>query len=56
MWNLPSLGPGEEPPELVAFDAQKWRSGLGAYFFGDCVGRRGEDGAWTYTVGAELIA
>ena len=56
VWNLPSLGPGEEPPELVAFDAQKWRSGLGAYFFGDCVGRRGEDGAWTYTVGAELIA
>lgn len=56
VWNLPSLGPGEEPPELVAFDAQKWRSGLGAYFFGDCVGQRGEDGAWTYTVGAELIA
>lgn len=56
VWNLPSLGPGEEPPELVAFDAQKWRSGLGAYFFGDCVGRRGEDGAWTYTVGAEMIA
>ena len=41
VWNLPSLGPGEEPPELVAFDAQKRRSGLGAYFFGDCVGRRG---------------
>lgn len=56
VWNLPSLGPGEEPPELVAFDAQKWRSGLGAYFFGDCVGQRGEDGAWTYTVGAEMIA
>lgn len=56
VWNLPSLGPGEEPPELVAFDAQKWRSGLGAYFFGDCVGQRGEDGAWTYTVGAEMIS
>ena len=55
-WSLPDLEPGEEPPELVAFDAQKWRSGLGAYFFGDCVGQRGEDGAWTYTVGAELIA
>ena len=56
VWSLPSLGPGEEPPELVAFDAQKWRSGRGAYFFGDCVGQRGEDGAWTYTVGAELVA
>lgn len=56
VWSLPSLGPGEEPPELVAFDAQKWRSGLGAYFFGDCVGQRGEDGTWTYTVGAEMIS
>lgn len=56
VWNLPSLGPGEEPPELVAFSAQKWRSGLGAYFFGDCVGQRGEDGTWTYTVGAEMIS
>lgn len=56
VWNLPALGPGEELPELVAFSAQKWRSGLGAYFFGDCVGRRGEDGTWTYTVGAEMIA
>ena len=55
-WSLPDLEPGEELPELVAFDAQKWRSGLGAYFFGDCVGQRGEDGVWTYTVGAELIA
>ena len=56
VWNLPSLGPGEEPPELVAFDAQKWRSGLGAYFFGDCVAQRGEDGSWSYTVGSEAIA
>lgn len=56
VWNLPALDPEEEPPVLVAFDAQKWRSGLGAYSFADCVGQRGEDGAWTYTVGAEMIA
>ena len=56
VWSLPSLGEGEQPPVLVAFDAQKWRSGLGAYFFGDCVAQRGEDGSWSYTVGSEAIA
>ena len=56
VWSLPALAPGEEPPELVAFDAQKWRSGLGAYLFSDCTARRGEDGTWTYSVGSELIA
>ena len=56
VWSLPALTQGEEPPELVAFDAQKWRSGLGAYVFADCVGQRGEDGAWTYTVGSEVIS
>ena len=56
VWNLPDLAPGEEPPVLLAFDARKWRSGLGAYFFADCVARQGADGAWTYTVGSELIA
>ncbi len=55
-WNLPALGPGEEPPVLTAFDAQKWRSGLGAYFFSDCTAQRGADGTWTYTVGSEAIA
>lgn len=56
VWNLPMGAEGKEPPELVAFDAQKWRSGLGAYFFDDCTARRGEDGTWTYTVGAEMIS
>ena len=55
-WNLPALGPGEESPVLTAFDAQKWRSGLGAYFFSDCTAQRGADGTWTYTVGSEAIA
>ena len=56
VWSLPDLGPGEEPPLLVAFDAQKWRSGLGAYFFADCVAQRWENGPWTYTVGSEAIS
>ena len=55
-WNLPALGPGEESPVLTAFNAQKWRSGLGAYFFSDCTAQRGADGTWTYTVGSDAIA
>ena len=56
MWNLPDLGPGEQPPQLVAFDAQKWRSGLGAYSFSGCVGQQRGDDPWTFTIGSEAIA
>lgn len=38
------------------FDAQKWRSGLGAYFFTGCTARRSGDGSWTYRIGAEAIS
>lgn len=54
-WSLPNLAPGEEPPGLTAFHAQKWRSGLGAYSMEVC-GRRQEGGSWTYTVTGEAIA
>ena len=37
------------------FDAQKWRSGLGAYFFVDCTAEEA-DGVWTYEVGSEAIS
>lgn len=37
------------------FDAQKWRSGLGAYFFGDCTAKY-TGGGWQYSVGCEAIA
>ena len=40
----------------VRFDAEKWRSGLGAYFFLDCTASMEQDGTWTYTVGGEAIA
>lgn len=40
----------------LAFDAQKWRSGLGAYFFCDCTAVQAEDGTWEYTVAAEAIS
>lgn len=55
-WNLPSLQEDEQPPELSAFDAHKWRSALGAYFFGDCAAQKWPGGAWSYSVGHEAIS
>ena len=47
---------GDSAPECTAFDAQKWRSGLGAYFFGQCTAQKNADGKWSYTVGQEAIS
>ena len=58
VFSLPSMVPGEEMPDYsgVRFDAEKWRSGLGAYFFMDCTAVS-TDGRWgDYTVGAEAIS
>ena len=55
-WNLPNRKEGDSVPELTAFDAQKWRSGLGAYFFGQCTAQKNADGKWSYTVGQEAIS
>ncbi len=41
----------------VTFDAQKWRSALGAYFFADCTAEQALDGHWgDYTVGGQAIS
>lgn len=56
VWNLPAIKEGDSVPELTAFDAQKWRSGLGAYFFGQCTAQKNADGKWSYTVGQEAIS
>ena len=41
----------------VTFDAQKWRSGLGAYFFCDCTSVQSAGGHWDgYRVGSEAIS
>ena len=56
VWNLPAIKEGDLIPELTSFDAQKWRSGLGAYFFGQCTAQKKEDGTWSYTVGQEAIS
>lgn len=42
---------------VVTFDARKWRSGLGAYFFMDCTGIQNERGEWgDYRIGGEAIS
>ena len=55
-WSLPAQGEGEEEPRRTAFDAEKWRSSLGSYYFVDCAAQMGEDGTWTYSVGAQAIS
>lgn len=41
----------------VTFDAQKWRSSLGAYFFCDCTSVQSALGEWSdYTIGSEMIS
>lgn len=63
-FNLPAAKEGEDPSlkdyhvsDTVTFDAQKWRSGTGAYFFSDCTSVRGNSGEWSdYQVGNEAIS
>ena len=58
VFSLPSFGPEDEMPDYsgVRFDAEKWRSGTGAYFFSDCTAVS-TDGHWgDYTVGVEAIS
>ena len=58
VFSLPDFGPGDEMPDYngVRFDAEKWRSGTGAYFFSDCTAVS-TGGHWgDYTVGAEAIS
>lgn len=41
----------------IRFDAMKWRSPLGAYFFDDCTAVWPENGTWSeYSIGAEAIS
>ncbi len=42
---------------ILFFDAQKWRSPLGAYYFSDCSAVWSEMGTWsTYKIGSEAIS
>ena len=58
VFSLPSLGPGDEIPDYdgVGFNAEKWRSPLGAYYFQDCTAVS-TGGHWgSYTIGSEAIS
>lgn len=46
----------EATGDTIKFDAEKWRTALGAYFFVDCKAEKGDDGAWTYEVGGYAIS
>lgn len=42
---------------VIKFDAQKWRSGLGAYYYGDCTASWPQNGTWTdYNIGSQAIS
>ena len=60
IFNTPAMGPlstEEADWEAVSFNAQKWRTSLGAYGFSRCAALRHAGGAWTnYTVGDEYIS
>ncbi len=45
----------KESKNSFMFNAQKWRSGLGAYFFQDCTARKNKDG-WDFKIGSEAIS
>ncbi len=58
VFSLPNMGPGDQMPDYdgVSFDARKWRSPLGAYYFTDCTAVS-SGGHWGhYTVGSEMIS
>ena len=42
---------------VIKFDAQKWRSGTGAYYFGDCSASWSQKGTWSdYNIGSQAIS
>lgn len=60
LFSLTAAGGHEEEAyslPVLFFDAQKWRSPLGAYYFGDCSAGWPEMGTWSgYQVGSEAIS
>lgn len=58
VFSLPAMETGTASTQYngVGFDAEKWRSGLGAYIFSDCTAVS-VDGFWNgYTIGSEAIS
>lgn len=46
----------EQTEKELFFDAQKWRSGLGALFFAECTARMDQAGTWSYEPGGYAIS
>ena len=54
---LLSLTEKESGEEEVLFDAEIWRSGLGAYYLYDCTSRQVAGGDWTlFQIGSEAVS
>lgn len=47
---------GEPGSSGLTFNAQKWRSGLGAIMYDNCKAVKGPDGTWSYAVGQFSIS
>ena len=45
----------KESKNSFEFNAQKWRSGKGAYFFNDCTAKKTNNG-WDFKIGGEAIS
>lgn len=45
----------EEGSKSFGFSAEKWRSGLGAYYFDQCTAKK-SNGQWDYSIGGEAIS
>lgn len=45
----------KESKDSFKFNARKWRSGRGAYFFQDCTAEKTKDG-WDFKIGSEAIS
>lgn len=41
---------------VLFFNAEKWRSSLGAYYLYDCQANWGQTSSWSYQVGSEMIS
>lgn len=47
----------EDEVDRLTFNVEKWRSGLGAFYFCDCTSQQASDGHWSaYVVGSQAIA
>ncbi len=45
----------KESKNSFMFNAKKWRSGIGAYFFQNCTAKKTKDG-WNFKIGEEMIS